>query len=136
MTLPWVRIDSNIASHDKILALLHDPNTQRWRAAFSYVCAIGWSGDRGTDGEIPTTALPFVHGTRQTADLLVRHNLWTTTPTGWEIHNFAERQQTRAVAEIRTREARRAACIRWHGPECWGPKGCTRELHPERKARP
>jgi hypothetical protein len=76
MSLPWVRIDSNIASHDKILQLLADPSAKRWQAAFSYVCAIGWSGDHGTDGRVPAMALPFVHGTTATARLLVTYRLW------------------------------------------------------------
>src|SRR5437868_7186513 len=61
MSLPWVRLDSNIASHDKILALLSDPSPKRWQAAASYMFALGWSGDHGTDGRIPQAALPFVH---------------------------------------------------------------------------
>jgi len=127
MSLPWVRIDSNIASHDKILALIHDPSPRRWQAAFSYVCSIGWSGDAGTDGRIPTAALPFIHGTPTTARLLVDYGLWERDERrGWEIHNFADRQQTSATAALRRVDAQRAACIRWHGPDCWGPKGCSR----------
>jgi hypothetical protein len=128
MTLPWVRIDSNLASHDKILALVHDPSPRRWQAAFSYVCAIGWSADRGTDGEIPPTALPFIHGTRTTSRLLVDHYLWEPNGHGgWVIHNFADRQITKATADKIRGDAQRAACVRWHGPDCWiDGVGCSR----------
>jgi len=126
-SLLWVRIDSDLASHDKILNLVHDANPRRWQAAFSYVCAIGWSGGRGTDGKVSAYALPYIHGTSTTARLLVEHGLWEPNGRGsWQIHNFADRQQTTAVTEQRRTEAARAACIRWHGPECWGPKGCSR----------
>lgn len=123
MPLPWVRLDANIAGHDKILALLADPSPRRWQAALSYVFAIGWSGTQGTDGHIPTTALPTIHGTQATARLLVTYHLWDNgTGDGWTIHNYAERQQLTAVADA-TRAAQRtgalkANCVRWHGPDC------------------
>lgn len=132
MSLPWVRLDSHIASHDKILALLSDPSAKRWQAAFSYTCALGWSGDQETDGLIPAVALPFVHGTPATARLLVKYRLWEETLTGWQIHNFADRQQTKRVAET-VRDAKRAGaekgnCRRWHGETCWKNGRCSREV--------
>jgi hypothetical protein len=131
MALPWFRVDSHIASHDKVLKLLSDPSPKRWQAAFSYVCAIGWSVDQGTDGQILPMALPFVHGTATTARLLVTYRLWREAPHGWEIVNFAERQELSAITAGK-QEARRVAaekgnCSRWHGPDCWGPKGCGRD---------
>jgi hypothetical protein len=127
MTLPWVRIDTDIPSHDKILALLNDRSPRRWQAFAAYICAICWSADHDTDGRIPTTALPFIHATTGTAQLLVKYDLWHQEPPGWRIHNFALRQQTSRVTEGKRREAQRAACIRWHGPDCWGPNGCSRD---------
>jgi hypothetical protein len=134
MSLPWVRIDADIGSHDKILALLTDPNARpvvRFQSAWSYVCAIGWSAKAGTDGAVPSTALPWIHGTPATGRLLVTHGLWEPNGHGgWAIHNYADRQPLARVVEIE-REAkreggRRSACRRWHGPECWGPDGCSR----------
>lgn len=134
MSLPWVRIDTNLASHDKILSLLDDSSAPlgiRYRAAFSYVCAIGWSADRGTDGDVPSTALPFIHGTKTTGRLLTDHKLWEQHTSGlWVIHNYAERQITTPVVERKRTEGKRAACIRWHGVDCWTSKGCSRD--PER----
>jgi hypothetical protein len=130
MTLPWVRVDSHIGSHDKILALVSDPSSKRWQAAFSYVCAIGWSADHATDGRVPTMALPFVHATPATARLLVTYRLWEETPNGWQIVNFADRQELSVISAGR-KEARRVAsekanCSRWHGPGCWNePRGCS-----------
>lgn len=131
MTLPWVRLDSHIGSHDKILNLLSDPSPKRWQAAFSYVCALGWSGDQGTDGAVPTVALGFVHGTSTTARLLVKYRLWEEALTGWTIVNYAERQEltviTAAKREGRRIAAEKANCARWHGPKCWNAKGCGHE---------
>lgn len=131
MALPWVRLDSHIGSHDKILSLLSDPSPKRWQASFSYCCALGWAGDQGTDGAVPKVALAFVHGTPATARLLVKYRLWTETLTGWQIVNYAERQEL-AVITAGKRESRRIAaekanCTRWHGKDCWTQRGCSRD---------
>lgn len=128
MALPWVRLDSSIASHDKVLALLSDPSPKRWQAAASYMFALGWCGEHGTDGRVPTSALPFVHGTTGTAALLVKYGLWDEHDiTGYRIHNYAERQQLTTITEAKRVAAsaagRKAACIRHHGPDC----GCWKD---------
>lgn len=133
MALPWVRLDSHIASHDKILSLTTDPSPKRYQAAFSYVCSIGWSGDQGTDGRIPVAALPFVHGTAATARLLVKHQLWDEGPGSWMIRNFAIRQELSVVTagkrEMKRMAAEKGNCVRWHGPSCWkSGVGCGREI--------
>jgi len=123
MALPWVRLDSNIATHDKILALLDEkPEATAYRAAFSYICSLGYCGGHSTDGLIQFSALPFVHGTKKTAELLVRHFLWRPDPLGWTVPHWAERQQSEAVTQS-IRNARRAGalkanCRRWHGETC------------------
>lgn len=132
MGLPWVRLDSNIATHDKILHLLTDPSTAKWQAAFSYVCALGWSGGQGTDGRIASVALGFVHGNAKTARLLVKYHLWKEAVAGYEIVNFNARQQTSDASEaIRTAQSaggKRGNCIRHHGELCWKNGRCSREV--------
>lgn len=127
MGLPWVRLDSNIGSHDKILALLGDPSPRRWQAAFSYTSALGWSGGHGTDGAIPSAALPFVHGTPATARLLVVYRLWTESLTGWQIVNYIERQESAEISEaIRAAQSlggKKAQCRKNHGVDC----GCWKK---------
>lgn len=129
MTLPWVRLDSHIGSHDKVLSLLSDPSPRRWQAAFSYVSALGWAGDQGTNGAIPRVALPFIHGTNVTARLLVTYRLWEESLNGWQIVNFLERQELTAITAGKREAARiagqKANCVRWHGPTCWGGDGCS-----------
>lgn len=130
MALPWVRLDSNIAGHDKILALLSDPSTAKWQAAFSYACSLGYAGGHETDGRIPKTALGFVHGTAKTARLLEKYGLWVEGSAGWHIPNYARRQQLSAVTEAKQESARKASekanCVRWHGNSCWANGRCNK----------
>lgn len=129
MPLPWVRLDANIAQHDKILDLLSDPSPKRWQAAASYMFALGWSGAAGTDGKITPAALAMVHGSETTARLLVKYGLWDESTRGWHIRNYQERQQlahvTDALREKQRRAALRTNCLRYHGPHCgcWKRKG-------------
>lgn len=127
MALPWVRLDSNVGTHDKILALKSDPSAKKWQALTSYFVALAWSGGQGTDGRVPAYALDAVMGTPQTARLLVKYRLWTEATAGWEIVNYANRQELNIVAEAkRAAQAaggRKARCRTNHGPDC----GCWRE---------
>lgn len=127
MGLAWVRLDANIATHDKILHLIADPSIAKWQAVSSYMFALGWSGGQGTDGFIPRAALPMVHGTAKTARLLEKYRLWTEATAGWQIVNFGERQQLLAVTEGKKAAQRAGAlktnCQRWHGDSC----GCWKE---------
>lgn len=134
MALPWVRLDANISSHDKVLRLLSDPSAKRWQAFTSYVCALGWSGGHGTDGHVPKAALPIIHGNAATARLLVTYGLWAETGvSGWQIVNYATRQELEVITEGKRAAKQLAAekgnCVRWHGPLCWVVgKGCGREV--------
>lgn len=127
MPLPWVRLDSNVGTHDKILALKADPSIKKWQAMASYFVALAWSGGQGTDGKVPNFALESVMGTPQTARLLVKYRLWSEATAGWEIVNYANRQELNIVAEAkRAAQAaggRKARCVQNHGAEC----GCWRE---------
>lgn len=131
MALPWVRLDTNIASHDKILELIGDPSPRRWQALSSYMFSIAWSGGHGTDGRIPKAALPMIHGNETTARLLCAHRLWEAQTAAWQIVNYAERQEldvvTASKVEARRIAAEKANCSRWHGKGCWTAKGCSRE---------
>jgi hypothetical protein len=122
MGLPWVRLDANIGSHDKVLYLIADPSKAKWQALASYMVALGWSGANGTDGFIPTIALPFVHGNAATARLLVKHKLWDEARVGYSIRNYAERQQSSAAAEsvreAKQRASRKGNCVKHHGASC------------------
>jgi hypothetical protein len=137
MSLPWFRVNTDLPTHDKILGLLNDPTAPkatRYQAAFSYVCALAYAVDHETDGDVPDYALPFIHATRSTARLLVKHNLWHNgNPGHYEIHNYADRQPIASVVEAgretRRLSASKAACVRHHGIGCWiDGVGCSREV--------
>jgi hypothetical protein len=126
MALPWVRLDANIASHDKIVRLVG--GRDGYRAGFVYVCALGWSGGQGTDGVIPKAVLPMLHGTERIAKLLIDHGLWDDSGNGsYHIRNFEARQELRLITDAKratdSDRGRKGNCIRWHGPDC----GCWKE---------
>ncbi len=120
MSLPWVRLDSNIASHDKVLRLMAEREGPR---AFAlYVCGLGYCGGHGTDGHVPEYALPFLHGTERHARMLVKVGLWEPADDGWHVRNWTERQELAVVSATKRAAqrlaARRTNCIRYHGPDC------------------
>jgi hypothetical protein len=119
MPLPWVRLDSNIGTHDKILSLLCERDGAK--AFVLYISALGYSGGHGTDGHIPTYALRTNHGTPRLAGLLVKHRLWEENGEGYVIPKWAERQELTFTTDAKSRAARKAACGRWHdeGCMCW-----------------
>jgi hypothetical protein len=125
MALPWVRLDANIGSHDKVLSLLADPSPKRWQAFASYMTSIAWAGGHGTDGRIPLAALPFVHGTSTTARLLVKYRLWSEQTAAWQIVNYDVRQETTVVTgekrQAQSLGGKKSRCRANHGVdcECW-----------------
>lgn len=127
MSLPWVRLDTNISTHDKILELVGDPSARRWQAVASYMFSIAWSGGHGTDGRIPRAALPMVHGNDTTAKLLCKYRLWEARTADWLIVNYAARQELDVITEAKRAAqslgGRKARCRQYHGPDC----GCWKE---------
>ena len=121
MPLPWVRLDSTFPTHDKVLDLVeHGP--AGYRAGFVYACSLAHCGAQETDGLISFAALPFVHGRKADAALLVEVRLWVPDRTGWRIPNWPKRQQSSAeTAEIvakRSAAGKKGNCARWHSPGC------------------
>lgn len=132
MGLPWVRLDSNVASHDKMLWLIDQPGG--WRASTVYLFSLGWSGGQGTDGHIPTHAVRAVHADKRTVELLVAGKFWEPCPNGWMIRHYQDRQELAVVSDAKRSSARLGArktnCSRYHAPgcECW-----KEDTEPERK---
>jgi hypothetical protein len=127
MGLPWVRLDSDIANHDKIVRLLGQRDGHK---AFTlYICSLGWSGGAGTDGHIPRHMLGRLYGQQRLAELLVDTRLWEYAEDGdgWVIRNWAQRQELSAISAGKRAAAelggKKGNCVRWHGPDC----GCWRE---------
>jgi hypothetical protein len=108
-------LDSNIASNHKILAVLGERDG--YRAAFAFVCALGYCGGHGTGGFIAQEALGFVHARRRDADLLVHHRLWIDQPGGWLINDWEEYQGSDEEVQERRKRAQAGAAARWNGHE-------------------
>lgn len=125
----WVRLDTNLPTHDKTLRLLQNKR-HGWHAFGVYVMSLTWSGAHGTDGLVPAYALPALYGNEQVAALLVEVRLWEVAPLGgWIIRNWEKRQDTQARLEGRRKTAHisglKGACKRYHEPgcECWKDLG-------------
>jgi hypothetical protein len=123
VSLPWVRLDTQFATNPKVLLLVE---AKQHRALFVYCCALGYSGAHGTNGFIPKGALPFVHGTKRDADQLVSVGLWVPTPTGYDINDWADYQQTGQEMAARRTKAQAAAMARWHPEQFAEMKGDDR----------
>ncbi|WP_254900748.1 hypothetical protein [Rhodococcus sp. 1168] len=93
-----------------MLTLLAD---KKYRAAFAYVAALGYSGAHGTDGFLPDLCLPFIHATRSDASHLADVGLWKQCSGGWEINGWGEFQQSSDDAMARRKRAQEAAAKRW-----------------------
>ena len=112
MALPWVRLDTGFSQNPKILHLIED---KKWQAVVVYVASLGYAGQHGTDGFIPNSALPFLHGTKTHANQLVSVGLWLGCPGDHDIHGWAEFQPSDEETKQRRDRARAAAEVRWHG---------------------
>jgi len=114
MALPWVRLDTQFGHNPKVLILIE---AKAHAALVSYVCGLGYAGAHGTDGFIPTAALPFLHATKRHAKQLVDAGLWHDTVGGYLINDWDEYQVTGPEAVSRREKAQRAALARWHPEE-------------------
>ena len=110
--LKWVRLDTSFPHNQKILDLAH---AKRYRAIAVYACSLPYAGAQGTDGWIPDSALPLIHGRPIDATHLVEVGLWIPRPGGWDINDWAEYQPSSEETAARTAKARAAAMTRWHG---------------------
>jgi hypothetical protein len=133
MGLPWVRLDSTIASHDKTIRVVGEKGGKGAMAV--YMFALGWCGAQGTDGFIPRAALLMLHGTPADARLLEASELWDADPdgSGWWVRNWERRQESSAMSAAKREKARQAGlksgCVRrGHLPGCTCWQGNVRPL--------
>jgi hypothetical protein len=121
MGLPWFRVDTNLPTHDKILALI-EASPKGKAAAFVYVCSLAYATGHTTDGFIRRAALPFIHATPTEARLLAESRLWEVVEGGWQIRNFLERNRSAETDKVIS-SARAAA----------GAKGAQKRWQPDSK---
>jgi hypothetical protein len=110
MTLPWVRLETSIATNHKILALVE---RNKHRAVSVYVFGLAYCGANETDGYIRKSALPFIHARAAEARDLVEVGLWAEFGGGWVIPDWAEYQMTKEHNDLSRGRAKRAICERW-----------------------
>lgn len=110
MALPWVRLDTGFPQNPKVLSLAED---KKWQSITVYVASLAYSGQHGTDGFIPKSALPFIHGTARNGTDLLNIGLWIACPGGYEINDWLDYQQSSAEHQDRKSKAKAAAEIRW-----------------------
>jgi len=89
----WFKVDDNLAFHPKAL-IAGNPALGLWVRAGS------WSSQQLSDGFIPGDIARSL-GTKGQADRLITAGLWLPTGTGYEFHQWAERQPTRKDIEER-----------------------------------
>lgn len=124
MGLPWVRLDSNIFVHDKILELVGRKGGLE--AAAIYQFSLAFSGGAGSDGYVSKAAVKSIHGTEKHARLLVEARLWEYikdgTHDGYMIVNYADRQETSEVRAakraLNSLGAKKTNCKRYHPQPC------------------
>jgi hypothetical protein len=109
MGLPWVRLDTQFPSNPKVLELVAK---KQQAAAFAYLCSLAYAGQHGTDGYIPSYALPFIHATNQIAKQLVDVGLWHPTPGGWLVNGWDEFQVSDDAARKRRERAQKGGQAR------------------------
>src|SRR5215831_3604523 len=95
MTMAWVRIDDDLFSHPKILHAWRDCPA----AIGLWPLSLAWAGRHLTDGRV---SADFVYGlipNRRQRDratsALVDAELWVPNGTGWQIHDWADYNESR-----------------------------------------
>ncbi|KXP00874.1 hypothetical protein [Tsukamurella pseudospumae] len=118
MSLPWIRLDTNVFDHPKILSLLEldeDDDTAPGRRALAlYFFGLTYTGKHELDGFVPRSALRLIGASRADARNLVEVGLWVADGTaGWSTHGWADRQASTEESKARSERARKAAQTRW-----------------------
>src|SRR5262245_5863312 len=113
MPLPWVRLDTSMPDHPKVIDLADEGDAGK-AALFVWICSLAYCGKHGTDGFVPRAVLPRINGTTKHARMLVDAGLWRDeSGVGWMIHGWAEFQESNEETQARSERARSAALARW-----------------------
>lgn len=112
MSLPWIRLDTALPDHPKILALV-DGHKDGRASAFVHICGMAYCGRHGTDGFIPREALSRINGRQADAERLCQVGLWKDIGHGWTINGWDEYQASDESTKARSERAKKAAAARW-----------------------
>lgn len=118
--MPYVTVDDGFPDHPKAIGL-SDPAVACWLRGLCYASRYL------TDGALPKVALPRL-GKQRAAAELVTAGLWEVTETGWQIHDYHQRQRTRAevdaIAETKAQAGTLGNHKRWHVSRGVVAEGC------------
>ena len=98
--MPWFKVDDALAFHMKALAA-GNPALGLWVRAGS------WSMQQLSDGFVPASMVTALGGGQKDASALTDAGLWHQVDGGFQFHDWAEYQPTRAEVEaerVATRE--------------------------------
>ncbi|WP_280363760.1 hypothetical protein [Nocardia wallacei] len=120
MGLPWIRFDTSLFDHPKILEL---KEANQYKAIVVHLEAMTYSGKHQLGGFVPRSALRVIGGTQREVTKLRGVGLWdhTDDDSGWRLHDWGDYQrlyQDLAAEDIARRQQisqtrRNAARKRW-----------------------
>ncbi|MCA4754796.1 hypothetical protein H8Z60_19905 [Mycolicibacterium fortuitum] len=108
--LPWIRLQTTIFEHPKVLILKED---KQWKAIVAYLECMTYSGRHGLAGYVPKTAIRLLHITAGDVAKLVNEGLLAAAPGGWQINGWDEYQLADPESLARSEKAKKAAAARW-----------------------
>lgn len=111
MGLVWIRLNTTMPDHPKVLALLDQRNGHR--AAFVWVACMCYAGKHDTGGFVPKGAIGGLAARTVDMAQLVGAGLAESVDGGWELTGWDEYQVSDATAKARKASARKAAEVRW-----------------------
>ena len=123
MGLPWIRLDTNMPDHPKVLGLLTEKDGRA--LAFVWICCMAYAGKHETAGFVPREAISRVNAKPADMAALVRHGLLTEIPGGWEIHGWDDYQLSSDEHRERRERAKYAAAVRWSKKEVRRPRSVS-----------
>ena len=103
--MPWFRVDDQLCLSRKAV----DAGN---KALGLWVRAGSWSMGQLTDGHVPKAAVAMLGGTTADANALVRAGLWSKVEDGYQFHQWAEWQPSKADLEEQ-REKDRERLKKW-----------------------
>lgn len=104
--MAWARVDDGL--HKSV----------KWRRASKgaralWTTSLSWAMDELTDGYVPHDLLSYLGGTKADAKSLVDCGLWIELKDGWQFHDWADYQPSRAkVIEERAKARERQKRLR------------------------
>ena len=124
--MPWGRLDDSLYDHPKLDRI---PLDQRLAAIGLWARAISWCNRFLTDGHLPRGRVEKLDGTLELADILVGAGLFEAVATGYQVHDFLEFNDARAVViERREKEAERQR--EWRAKKAAGRHAVTDSVTP------